>query len=280
MATPIKLKRSDLLDLIWSKPVSVLATEFGLSPNGLAKICDRLDIPRPPKGYWQGRDKSSEVAKPAAISDPDGIVVIGGETGRDRRQRSRMPAADRRRLMLDCAREIANKDGLHEVSLKAIAKRLGMSEAQAHNIFSTREDLLVDLAFEEVVAFEKSRQAAVERGGSRMAKVVLSSMNYLREVSKRGPLLQRLQRDSHVRLRVEEMRRNLRAEASQRHVSAVVKDKNVEEEDAFASVSIVSAIVVRAGSLVSDGHLPISDAERLCIPITIASTLAGYSDKE
>ena len=280
MAAPIKIKRSDLLDLIWSKPVSVLAAEFGLSPNGLAKICDRLDIPRPPKGYWQGRDKGGAITKPGAIADPDGVVVIGGESGRDRRQRSRMSAADRRKLMLACARDIANTDGLHEVSLKTIAKRLGMSEAQAHNIFSTRKDLLVDLAFEEVLAFEKSRQAAVTRGGSRMAKVVLSSMNYLREVSKRGPLLQRLQRDSHVRLRVDEMRRNLRAEASQRHVQAVVRDKNVEEEDAFAAVSIVSAIVVRAGSLVSDGHLPISEAEKLCIPITIASTMAGYSDAD
>ena len=90
--------------------------------------------------------------------------------------------------MLECARKMALEDGLHHVTLKAVAKKLAMSEAQAHNIFPTREDLLVDLAFEEVQALETSRLNAVERGGSRMAKVVLSSMNYLREVSKRGPL--------------------------------------------------------------------------------------------
>lgn len=90
--------------------------------------------------------------------------------------------------MLECARKMALEDGLHHVTLKAVEKKLAMSEAQAHNIFPTREDLLVDLAFEEVQAFETSRLNAVERGGSRMAKVVLSSMNYLREVSKRDPL--------------------------------------------------------------------------------------------
>lgn len=188
MAAPTKLKRSELLDLVWAKPVSVLAEEFGVSPNGLAKICDRLDIERPPKGYWQGRHRGGEVERPASISDPDGIVTIGGSSGRDRCQRSRLSADERRRLMLECARKMALEDGLHHVTLKAVAKKLAMSEAQAHNIFPTREDLLVDLAFEEVQALETSRLNAVERGGSRMAKVVLSSMNYLREVSKRGPL--------------------------------------------------------------------------------------------
>lgn len=275
MSKAVELKRAELLDLVWSKPMSVLAGEFGLSPNGLAKICDRLDIERPPKGYWRARNRNGAAPKPDALSDPDEIVVIGGESSRDRRQRSRMSAEDRRAHMLDSAREIAQTSGLHQVTLKSVARKLGMSEAQAHNIYSTREDLLVELAFEEVKAFEEARLLAIERGGSRLSKVVLSSIDHLRQVSRRGPLLQQILRDSSVRRRVSEMRRHLRAHASQKHVRAVVRDKGIAAEEALASVSVFTALVVRAGELVSEGVLPIEEAERLCLPIVIATAMDG-----
>lgn len=47
-----RVTREELHTLVWSKPMSRLAQEFGVSGNGLAKICDRLDVPYPPRGYW------------------------------------------------------------------------------------------------------------------------------------------------------------------------------------------------------------------------------------
>lgn len=44
--------RSDLYERVWSKPMSQLATEYGLSDVGLAKICRRMGIPLPGVGYW------------------------------------------------------------------------------------------------------------------------------------------------------------------------------------------------------------------------------------
>jgi hypothetical protein len=41
--------------------MSRLATEFGISGNGLAKICDRLDIPYPPRGYWARKEAGQRV---------------------------------------------------------------------------------------------------------------------------------------------------------------------------------------------------------------------------
>jgi len=46
------LSPSELYDLVWSKPMTVLAKEFGISDQGLAKICRRNDIPTPERGYW------------------------------------------------------------------------------------------------------------------------------------------------------------------------------------------------------------------------------------
>lgn len=46
------ISRRALYDLVWSKAVTKLAVDFGLSDVGFAKLCKRNNIPRPPRGYW------------------------------------------------------------------------------------------------------------------------------------------------------------------------------------------------------------------------------------
>ena len=51
-AEPTLLTREELHRLVWSEPGTHLAKRFGLSDTGLAKICRRHDVPRPPPGWW------------------------------------------------------------------------------------------------------------------------------------------------------------------------------------------------------------------------------------
>ena len=44
--------RVELFDLVWSKPMTHLAKELGLSDVGLRKICVKFRIPLPPRGHW------------------------------------------------------------------------------------------------------------------------------------------------------------------------------------------------------------------------------------
>jgi hypothetical protein len=48
----IRWERQKLYEEVWSKPLRVLAKEFGLSDVGLAKICKKMNIPTPGLGYW------------------------------------------------------------------------------------------------------------------------------------------------------------------------------------------------------------------------------------
>jgi len=48
----IVLKREELYDLVWTEPLSKLAKKYAISDVGLAKICKRLQIPRPEQGHW------------------------------------------------------------------------------------------------------------------------------------------------------------------------------------------------------------------------------------
>ena len=47
------LSRKELYNLVWTKPLSVLAKKFQISDNGLRKVCIRMNIPLPPNGHWQ-----------------------------------------------------------------------------------------------------------------------------------------------------------------------------------------------------------------------------------
>lgn len=52
----IRFTREQLYKKVWSKPVSGLAKEWGISDVGLAKICRRYNIPRPGLGYWRRKE--------------------------------------------------------------------------------------------------------------------------------------------------------------------------------------------------------------------------------
>jgi len=47
-----KLTREELYALVWDRPMTKLAKEFGLSDVALHKICHKHDVPTPPAGYW------------------------------------------------------------------------------------------------------------------------------------------------------------------------------------------------------------------------------------
>ena len=58
------LKREQLYKMVWSEPVSTVAHRYGLSDRGLGKICKRLEIPVPGRGYWQMKRKGLLIPVP------------------------------------------------------------------------------------------------------------------------------------------------------------------------------------------------------------------------
>ncbi len=74
-----KLSREELYSLVWQKPIIRLAEEFGLSDQGLAKICRKFEIPRPPRGYWAKLEAGKNVEQAPLPAPPAGfskIIVI------------------------------------------------------------------------------------------------------------------------------------------------------------------------------------------------------------
>jgi hypothetical protein len=47
-----ELSREELFALVWEKPTVEVAKELGVSDVAVAKLCARLQVPKPPRGYW------------------------------------------------------------------------------------------------------------------------------------------------------------------------------------------------------------------------------------
>ena len=72
---PIVLSRDDLYSQIWTTPMSRLAAQYGITGNGLAKICARLNVPCPPRGYWAKKAAGKRVVQ-YRLPEPDAETLL------------------------------------------------------------------------------------------------------------------------------------------------------------------------------------------------------------
>ena len=282
---PANLTRQALYDLVWSRPLSVVAGELALSSNGLSKICDRLLIPYPGRGYWSKAGAGRAPERPPLPASPAGVgeaIVIGADRAASRRHRTRVPAEQRRQQLIDAAAAIITDDGLPALTMKHVARRVGISEAQAHNYFPQRRDLLVALARRELAAMEERRRAEIDRGHDRYTRITLSTISYLREAAGRGALIQVLTQSAEVREALKQERRQSQQVGREQASANLTENYGVPDDVARAMTTVLTSICLRAGRMVADGRLALPAAERLALAITMTGNrdvLRGYRDQ-
>jgi AcrR family transcriptional regulator len=267
------LSRRDLHEMVWRRPLAIVARDLHLSGNGLAKICDRLMIPYPGRGYWTAARRASPPQPPALADAPDplaGGAVISTGRSTSRRKRTRMAPEKRRDQLIEASAVIVADEGARAVTIKRLARDIGISEAQAHNCFSRRTDLLVALARRELAAMNAVRESEIERGHDNLTRVTLSTITYLRQVDERGAVIQRL-------LALPEVRASLRAEREARARTGLrrMTDRlnaryGVEDDLAFGATAILTAVCLRAGRLLAERKIPLDMAQRLSLAIVTA----------
>jgi AcrR family transcriptional regulator len=273
----MELTREQLFRQVWSEPLGKIAARFGLTGNGLAKICDRLNIPRPPRSHWT-RPADSRDEPPSLPPPPIGLseeLVLGRrQTRQSPGKRTRLDSETRRRQIRDAAARIAVEDGLNALTIRALAQRVGISETQVHNCIGSRTDLLVALARQEVAKLEANRRTRVSRSMDRHTKIVLSTIGYLHEAAANGPLLQMLLRVPEVKTALRDERdANARA-AREPIIQRMTSDHGMDRASARAATAALTAISLKAGGIVAGKRAPLSMVEEICIPIIMAGVTA------
>src|SRR5262245_59523894 len=69
---PKRYNRNILYQQVWAEPVYKLARSYGITGTGLAKICRKLMVPLPPRGYWEKLQAGHTVDKPPLPPLPEG----------------------------------------------------------------------------------------------------------------------------------------------------------------------------------------------------------------
>ena len=270
-SNPSRISRSDLLDRVWAAPLGVVAAQMGMTASGLAKLCDRLDVPRPRRTYWHMSARERAALKPELGTAGDGLpeTVPAVREGKPLRPRTRMKIEDRREQLLDLAADLVLSEGVAEVTMKRLARAAGISEAQAHNCFSKRLDLLIALARRETLALEDRRRGVIARGHDATTAVVLSTITYLDEAQTRGPLLQALQQVPEVRAALREERIELVRLSRPAVLSSMQQRYGMSEAEALGANAILTAVVRRAGSLLAEGRIAQADAARITLSVVL-----------
>jgi hypothetical protein len=91
------ITRKQLYERIWKMPATKLAKELGISDVGLAKICRKLNVPKPGPGHWQLVQLGWEIERPALPALADGAageVLVDPEPHRRRKDESGGRAED------------------------------------------------------------------------------------------------------------------------------------------------------------------------------------------
>jgi len=72
---PATITREELYRQVWETPMSRLGEQYGISGNGLKKICDRLEVPYPRRGYWAKLSVGKTVTQTPLPKPPTGTPL-------------------------------------------------------------------------------------------------------------------------------------------------------------------------------------------------------------
>ena len=72
---PVIVSRQDLYAQVWATPIMQLAEQYGISGNGLAKVCRRLAVPTPGRGYWARKAAGQKVNQVPLPEKPERVPL-------------------------------------------------------------------------------------------------------------------------------------------------------------------------------------------------------------
>lgn len=77
-----RVSRERLYEEVWAEPMTTVALKYKVSSSFLARICTRLKVPRPQRGYWAMYATGKRPKKPVACPGDELEWARDGEARR------------------------------------------------------------------------------------------------------------------------------------------------------------------------------------------------------
>jgi AcrR family transcriptional regulator len=265
MSRTFTFTRSELYGLVWTRPLNALASEFGISGNAMAKICDRLLVPHPARGFWSRTTERAFTRPPLPPSPSPAAerVTISAERAASRRTRTRKSSEVRRDQIIAATADLVRTEGLNAISMKRVAQEVGISETLVYNYFSSPTDLLATLARIEIADMTDTQDAAMSGVIDYSERARASAASYLRYIERRGGLLQILLSSPEVRSALRGEYQERRVWNSQSMATKIASNYELDLTMASAGTAMLRSVPVRAGKLLGAGKINLAIADRL-----------------
>lgn len=142
----VTYRREQLYAEVWNEPATDVAKRYGVSSNALGKICEKLNVPTPTRGYWAKRAVgkiSPTPSLPPLCSDADTALTVTRKGRRPDRARIADALVDGRAAM---GPPIVVPDRLgvpHPLISSALSS---LTRAKLHNgLLSCRDERCLDI---------------------------------------------------------------------------------------------------------------------------------------
>jgi hypothetical protein len=178
----MSVAREKLYEEVWAEPMTHVAKRYGVSSVYLARICEQLGVPRPPRGYWQQLAVGVEVERVALPDAEPGCALEWVRDGHEPRRRPPAAPSAERRLK----QRSGERPDKHPLLVGARAHFEHAREARDNEYVRSFKRSLVDIfvsreALERVLRIASELFLALEDRGQRV--VLAPSTAHLRHVS-------------------------------------------------------------------------------------------------
>lgn len=90
-ASSQRVERESLYEEVWAEPMTTVAARYGVSSSYLGRVCEDLNVPRPPRGYWAQLVAGKAPTKPSLPGARPGDSLEWSRDGTPPRVASALP---------------------------------------------------------------------------------------------------------------------------------------------------------------------------------------------
>jgi hypothetical protein len=169
--TLVAVHREKLYEEVWAEPMLKVAARYGVSSSYLARVCERMNVPRPGRGYWAQLEVGKTIPRPALPDPRPGDEIEWSRDGEPRRAGGELPKPPANTTPVPRSRRA--RGALHELLVDARQHFEGVKETDVGYLRPSKRRL-VDIyvsknALERALDTSNRLFLALEDQGHRVA---------------------------------------------------------------------------------------------------------------